>query len=436
MALSLTESAARLSVTRFLKDFISAGTLTLLEKDGTVLTFEGSLKICPLSVVIKIHNPQFYWKVATEADLGFADAYIHGDFSFVDKDEGLVNIIMIFIACKDLQSSASVVTKWDWLTSLFSFSAWIISAKYIYRNFCRRNTLTQARRNISRHYDMSNEMFSLFMDETMMYSCAIHKSENEDLKVAQMRKISLLIEKARVEQDHEVLEIGSGWGTFAIELVKKTGCKYTGLTLSKEQLKFAEDKVKKAGLEDRIKFLLCDYRELKDVNKYDRIIACEMIEAVGDEYIEEFFRCCDSSLTTNGLLVLQFTAVRDEGYEKFRKCPGFIPEYIFPGGHLFSLSRVTSAMGTASKLSVEHVENIGEHYYQTLRCWRKNFLENQSKILSLGFNEKFIQTWEYYFDYCAAGFKMRFLKNYQIVFSRRGTAFNDPSATIPSAHYL
>ncbi|XP_021849209.1 uncharacterized protein [Spinacia oleracea] len=437
MALSLKESAARISVTKFLKGFIFAGCLIILEEDGTVLTFEGSQKICPLTVSITIHNPKFYWKVATEADLGFADAYIQGDFSFVDKDEGLLNLITIFIANKDVYSPASNVTSTDLLKSLFSAIAWMSSAKYIYRHFTNRNTITQARRNISRHYDLSNEMFSLFMDETMLYSCAIFKTENEDLTVAQMRKISVLIEKARVEKHHEVLEIGCGWGTLAIEVVRRTGCRYTGITLSEEQLKFCQQRVKEAGLEDRITLLLCDYREVQHVFKYDRIFACEMIEAVGHEYMEEFFRCCESMLATDGLFVLQFTSMADDCYDEYIKSGGFIKEYIFPGGCLPSMSHVVTSMAAASRLCVEHIENIGPHYCQTLRYWRKSFLENQSKLLSLGFDEKFIRTWEYYFDYCAAGFKMRLLGNFQVVFSRKGNlaVFRDYHASTPSAYY-
>ncbi|KAH9764165.1 Amino oxidase domain-containing protein [Citrus sinensis] len=329
---SLMEKGARIFVARFLRQFISTGCLIFLEEGGTIFTFEGAQKNCPLKTVLRIHNPQFYWKVMTEADLGLADSYINGDFSFVDKDEGLLNLFL---------------------------------------------------------------------------------SEHEDLEVAQMRKVSLLIQKARVSKGHEVLEIGCGWGTLAIEIVKQTGCKYTGITLSEEQLKYAEMKVKEAGLQDHIRLYLCDYRQLPKANKYDRIISCEMIEAVGHDYMEEFFGCCESLLAEHGLLLLQFISVPDQCYDEHRLSPGFIKEYIFPGGCLPSLNRITSAMTSSSRLCVEDLENIGIHYYQTLRCWRKNFLEKQSKILALGFSEKFIRTWEYYFDYCAAGFKSRTLGDYQ-----------------------
>ncbi|KAH9681787.1 Amino oxidase domain-containing protein [Citrus sinensis] len=367
---------------------------SFLEEGGTIFTFEGAQKNCPLKTVLRIHNPQFYWKVMTEADLGLADSYINGDFSFVDKDEGLLNLFLIVLANQDLDSSTSKLKqKRGWWSPMF-FTASIASAKYFFRHISRKNTLTQARRNISRHYDLS---------------------EHEDLEVAQMRKVSLLIQKARVSKGHEVLEIGCGWGTLAIEIVKQTGCKYTGITLSEEQLKYAEMKVKEAGLQDHIRLYLCDYRQLPKSNKYDRIISCEMIEAVGHDYMEEFFGCCESLLAEHGLLLLQFISVPDQCYDEHRLSPGFIKEYIFPGGCLPSLNRITSAMTSSSRLCVEDLENIGIHYFQTLRCWRKNFLEKQSKIRALGFSEKFIRTWEYYFDYCAAGFKSRTLGDYQII---------------------
>ncbi|GMP77568.1 hypothetical protein CsSME_00033804 [Camellia sinensis var. sinensis] len=161
-----------------------------------------------------------------------------------------------------------------------------------------------------------------------------------------------------------------------------------------------------------------------------------MIEAVGHEYMEGFFGCCDSVLAEDGILVLQFTSIPDERYDEYRRSSDFIKEYIFPGGYLPSLSRITSAMDASSRLCVEHLENIGIHYHQTLRCWRENFLENQSKIIALGFNEKFIRTWEYCFDYCAAGFKTCTLRNYQVVFSRSGnvSTFGNAYNGVPSAY--
>ncbi|KAJ9182318.1 hypothetical protein P3X46_006324 [Hevea brasiliensis] len=434
---SLLETLSRSFVTRFLGSFISTGCVTLQEAGAADLTFEGTSKKCSLKVHLKVHNPQFYWKVMTRADIGLADAYIDGDFSFADADEGLLNLIMLLIANRDHanKSASKSNKKRGWWTPLL-FTAAITSAKLFYLHVLRQNTLTQARRNISRHYDLSNEIFALFLGETMTYSSGVFKMEDEDLQTAQIRKISLLIEKARIDQKQEVLDIGCGWGTFAIEVVKRTGCKYTGITLSEEQLKFAEMKVKEAGLQDHIKLQLCDYRQLPETSKYNRIISCEMIEHVGHEFMEEFFGCCDKLLSEDGLLVLQFSSVPEERYEQYRRSTDFIKEYIFPGACVPSLSMVISAMSAASRLCVEHVENIGSHYYHTLRLWRKNFLDNQSKILSMGFDEKFIRTWEYYFDYCAAGFKSYTLGDYQVAFSRTGNTetLGYPYKGFPSAY--
>ncbi|CAN0904824.1 Tuberculostearic acid methyltransferase UfaA1 [Linum grandiflorum] len=436
MVPSWLETAGRLFVTRFLGQYISSGSLMLLEEGGTMFTFEGTGKKCFLKTLLRIHSPQFYWKIMTQADLGLADAYINGDFSFVDKDEGLLNFFMVLILNRDTNRTASELNKRrGWWTPML-FTASIASAKFFLHHVSRQNTLTQARRNISRHYDLSNDLFSLFLDDTMTYSCAVFKSEEEDLRAAQMRKILLLIEKAKISKGQEVLEIGCGWGTLAIEVVKRTGCKYTGITLSEEQLKYAEMRVKEAGLEDRIKFILCDYRQLSKHYKFDRIISCEMIEAVGHEFMEDFIGCCELALAENGLLVLQFISIPEERYDEYRRSSDFIKEYIFPGGCLPSLARITTAMAAASRLCVEQVENIGIHYYKTLRHWRTNFLANRNKIMELGFDEKFIRTWEYYFDYCAAGFKTHTLGTYQVVFSRPGNvaALGNPYKGFPSAY--
>ncbi|GMN53354.1 hypothetical protein TIFTF001_022498 [Ficus carica] len=355
---SLMETGARLLVTRFLRHFINVGCLILLEEGGTIFNFEGSTERCSYRTVIKVHSPQFYWKVMTQADLGLADAYINGDFTFADKDEGLLNLFMVLIANRDhSKPSVSITNKSKslrgWWTPML-MTASIASAKFFFQHVSRQNTLTQARRNISRHYDL-----------------------------------------AIIDKNHEVLEIGSGWGSLAIELVKRTGCKYTGITLSEEQLKLAEKKVRDAGLQVP--------------NAIPKL-----------PYIDTY---------------ALFISIPDERYDEYRRSSDFIKEYIFPGGCLPSLSRVISAMAASSRLCVEHLENIGINYYKTLRHWRKNFLENQSEILALGFNDKFIRTWEYYFDYCAAGFKSRTLGDYQIVFSRPGnlTAFGNPYTGFPSA---
>ncbi|XP_047945289.1 uncharacterized protein LOC125191902 isoform X2 [Salvia hispanica] len=302
---SFLESGARILVTRFFQRFIATGCLILIEEGGEILTFEGTRKKSPLKVILRVRKPQFYWKVATGSDLGFADAYIDGDIYFHDTNEGLLNFLLLTVANTELNYYTSNLNKGrGWWTN-FSHTSVMASGKNFFKRVSRKNTLSQARNNISQHYDLSNEFFSLFMDETMMYSCAIYQNPDEDLKNAQLWKIHILIEKARINKNHHILEIGCGWGTFALEVVRKTGCKYTGITLSQNQLQYAQSKAAEAGLQDQIEFLLCDYRKLPNNYKYDRIIGCEMIEHVGHEFMDDFFKCCESYLDKNGILILQ-----------------------------------------------------------------------------------------------------------------------------------
>ncbi|VAH54017.1 unnamed protein product [Triticum turgidum subsp. durum] len=356
---SWTVAGARLAFARFFMQYISIGNLILVEAGGSVFSFGKACNKCHVKSVVRVHDPLFYWKATTEGEIGLGEAYINGYFSCLDKREGLLNFIL------------------------------------------------------------SNDFFSLFLDKSMTYSCAVFKMENESLEAAQQRKLSLLIDKAKVEREHHVLDIGSGWGSLAIQVVKQTGCKYTGVTLSEEQLKYAESKVREAGLEDHITFLLCDYRLIPPY-KYDAIISCGMIEHVGHEYMDEFFACCESYLAEDGILVLQFISIAEERYEQYRRRPHFVKEYIFPGGCIPSLARVMSAMTTSSRFSIEHVENIGPNYYTTLMHWRDNFMANKDQVLELGFDEQFIRIWEFYLMYSAAGFKSRAVGDYQVVFSRPG----------------
>ncbi|XP_051133271.1 uncharacterized protein LOC127252926 [Andrographis paniculata] len=417
---SWPETVARLLVTRFLERFIASGCLILMEDGGATFAFKGRRKKSNLEVALRVHNPQFYWKVATEGDLGFADAYINGDISLVDKNEGLLNCFQIFLINTDLHRQGSKVDKKrGWWTPMI-YTSFVASAKYFFKHLARHNTVSHARKNVSQHYDLSNELFSLFLDDTMSYSCAIFQNPHEDLETAQRRKVHTLIKKARISKGQHVLEIGCGWGGLAFEVVKLTECKYTGVTLSKNQYDYVQQRVKEAGLQDQIELILCDYRELPKGHKYDRIISCEMLEAVGHEYMDGFFRCCESALAPNGILVFQFTAVAEARYDEYRHSPGFMKEYIFPGVCIPSLNRVISSMAAGSTLSVVHLEEIGCHYVPTLRRWREKFLQNQSQVMGLGFDEKFVRTWEYYLDYSAAGFKFCISGNYQIVLMRPG----------------
>lgn len=422
------EAAARLVVIAFLRQYIKTGCLQFQEAGGPVISFGEHKSGISHKCILRINHSSFYWKIATRADLGMADAYIDGDFTCVDSEKGLLNLLLVMIDNRDQhRQSRQHMSRRGWWSPVL-FTAIVGSASSYIRHFLRGNSLTNARRNIAAHYDLSNDLFGLFLDETMTYSCALFKNPTECLKDAQLRKIIHMINKAQIQQSHEVLEIGFGWGSMALEIVKRIGCKYTGITLSEEQLKFAQKQVKEANLEDKITLKLCDYRTLPGFQKYDRIISCEMLEAVGHEHFKEFFGRCDHLLAKDGIVVVQVITIPEERYDEYRVSSDFIKEYIFPGGCLPAFSTLTAAMTAGSSLCVEHMENIGIHYYHTLLAWRKRFHSNHSEILKLGFSEKFLRMWDYYFIYCAAGFHSCTLGVLQIVFSRPGNvvAFGDP----------
>ncbi|CAM6098527.1 unnamed protein product [Calypogeia fissa] len=431
---SWLEFAAKRTVIAVLKNFVCTGSLRLIEAGGSILEFTGDGKGCNLKFVLQINNPAFYWKIATKADLGLAHAYIDGDFSFPGgKKRNLCKFFEFIIANVELAKARTESQKsffQGWWNPLFVTATLGTAVSYCL-HLLRDNSITNSRRNISDHYDMSNEMFSLFMDETMTYSCGIFKGPNDTLKDAQLRKLHLLIDKARVKPNHEVLEIGFGWGSMAIELVRRTGCRYTGISLSVEQLKYAQNLVKDAGLEDRITFQVCDYRVLPGHHKFDRIIACEMIEHLGHNYQKVFFDRCDYLLAKHGLVVLQSSSCPDDIYDSYRRSGGFIRE-IFPGGNLPCLSVLASS--AASKFSVEQVDNIGPHYYQTLMCWQENLLANSSEIKRLGFDDQFIRRMVYFFSFCAAGFRSCVIGCIQVVLSRPGNTMTlgDPAVCFPA----
>jgi cyclopropane-fatty-acyl-phospholipid synthase len=322
------------------------------------------------------------------------------------------------------------------------------------------NTLQNARLNISAHYDISNTMFAAFLSDDMTYSCPIwlpksdSRSKGETLEDAQHRKLGRFIRNARIKEGDRVLEIGTGWGSFAIKAVQETGCTVTSLTLSVEQKDLAEDRIAKAGLSDKIKVLLCDYRalEVPEEGPFDKLISIEMLEAVGREFLGTYFSCVDKLLKKDGgVAVFQCITIPEsvrnrcwlgdglitndkQRYESYSKGDDFIRRYIFPGGHLPSISQLVQSIDTGSKgtLTVDDIENIGPHYAKTLRIWKENFMETfdeqirpallrEHENMNKADVEVFRRKWEYYFTYCEAGFATKTLGDHIITVSREGT---------------
>lgn len=322
------------------------------------------------------------------------------------------------------------------------------------------NTLANARLNISAHYDISNAMFSAFLSEDMTYSCPIWaestgaKPIEESLESAQKRKLQYFIDQAKIKETDHVLEIGTGWGSFAIEAVKTTGCRVTSLTLSREQKELADDRIAAAGLTDHIEVLLCDYRALPMPNEgpYDKVVSIEMLEAVGREFLEIYFNCVHKLLKPEGGIgVFQCITMPEARYEAYSKGDDFIRKYIFPGGHLPTVSQLVSNVEKGSKgtLVVDAVKNIGGHYAKTLRLWREKFEKNFDNVIEpsllsehRGMSRRdvglFKRKWQvslqaicrlrkltsrqYYFTYCEAGFNTKTIGDVIMTVAREGTS--------------
>lgn len=279
----------------------------------------------------------------------------------------------------------------------------------------RRNTEEQSRSNIFAHYDLSNDLFALFLDETMTYSSAVFEAPDEPLADAQRRKYRALAELAGIHAGSRVLEIGSGWGGFALFVAETYGCHVTTVTISEAQLGLMRERIEAAGLGDRIDAQLCDYRRIEGT--YDAIVSIEMFEAVGADFYAEFFAICERSLHPGGRLALQVITVPDRMFERGRDGVNWLQKYIFPGGDIPSLAAMERALADTSLL-ITDVRDIGPDYARTLQLWRERFLANAADVRALGFDDRFVRTWEYYLALCEAGFRARLTQDLQIGMER------------------
>jgi cyclopropane-fatty-acyl-phospholipid synthase len=390
-----------MKVIESLLEGIERGRLELLLSDGSTHSFGkefGSLQ----SERILVNDYDFFTRIAFHGDIGLGEAYMDGLW---DSDD-LTGVLKLLIENRKAISEGNL-----------AFSA--ISRSRNYRlHLSRPNTVVGSKENIADHYDLSADFYGTFLDKTMTYSCGIFMSEDESLENAQYNKDRRIIEKAGITKEDHVLEIGCGWGGFAIEVVKATGCSLTGITISKTQYDYAKERVKHEGLEDRVEILLEDYRTVR--GSYDKIISIEMLEAVGHDHLGSFFAICDNLLKPDGLAVLQVITIPDARYETYRSEANWINKHIFPGGHLPSFTALCNAMTECSRLQVEHIENIGIHYAETLKRWRQGFIAAKDDLTKMGFDRTLQRKWIYYFSICEAQFAMRVLNNLQIVLTREG----------------
>jgi len=377
---------------------IETGGLTFYLPDGSARYFGD--KDSSFQVQMTIHDYRFFKDAVLGGDVGLGEAYMKG---FWDTDD-IPALFSVLIKNRQALANGNMTT------------AWLVRQKDRLVHALRANTPMGSRRNIGEHYDLSNDFFQTFLDPTMLYSCGLYRGESDTCEDAQRRKLQSIIDKARIESTDHVLEIGCGWGGFAMEAVKQTGCRVTGITVSEEQYQLAQERVLQAGLQDKITILFKDYRHVAGL--FDKIVSIEMLEAVGHKYLGTFFTACDKLLKPAGRLVIQVITIPDQNYENYRRNTDWIQKYIFPGGHLPSVTALSQVVTRNTSLLMEQLEDIGTNYARTLKDWRESFTLNLGKINSLGFDEIFQRKWIYYLAMCEAGFRERAIGDIQVVFRK------------------
>lgn len=354
---------------------------------------------------ITLHDERFFKRAILFGDIGFGEAFMDGDWSSSDVSQ----VIAFFVAnIDDAPTLSGSKRPWSPVNFLGGLNR-------LY-HLARSNHLAGARKNIREHYDFSNEFFSLWLDPTMTYSCAWFETPGSTLEQAQLAKYDRLLSRMALKPGMEILEIGSGWGGLSILLAQKYGCRVTSLTLSENQLREARKRVAERGLSDRIEFRLKDYRKVR--GQFDRIVSIGMIEAVGHDFFEDYFAQCHALLKPDGVLGIQGILCPDSRYDEFRSRVDWIQRHIFPGSLLPSFGRIQQAIRRTGDLGLHSFEEMGLHYAETLRRWNHALLSRQPEIRELGYDDREIRRWSYYFQYCAGAFQMRNISVAQMIFSR------------------
>ena len=376
---------------------ITIGRLTVVLPDGS-RQFFGDATTGP-SAELRVHDMTAISRILRGGDIGAGEAYMDGLWSSPDLPR-LAKLAAV--------NRESLALTGGW---------WRIPAKLgkTIAHRARRNTLGQARKNIQAHYDLGNDFYKLFLDETMTYSSAVFTSPNQSLADAQRNKYRLIAERAGLRAGQHVLEIGSGWGGFALYAAGELGCRVTTTTISAEQHKLATERVRAAGLQDRVSVLLRDYRELD--GQYDAIVSIEMLEAVGAEFFETYFEVCDRVLAPGGRMSLQTIAFPDIAYLPQARGANWIQTYIFPGGLLPSLAQIERSL-RGTRLLVRSVEDIASSYVRTLATWRASFFAHIDAVRAMSFDERFIRMWDYYLSISEAGFDTGVCQDLQIVLEK------------------
>lgn len=394
--LSLFDKLCRKLTLKFLSQ-LQHGDITIVEANQRQRFGEEN---AALKAVITVVDPMFYQKLAMSGSVGAGEAYINGWWR-CDNLTALVRILALNLTALDQLDTA--------LTRISRPLLKLI-------NWRNRNSKQQAKKNIAAHYDLGNDMYKLFLDPSMMYSSAVYPTPDASLAQAQQYKLELICQRLQLTADDHLLEIGTGWGSMAIYAAQHYGCKVTTTTISQQQYDYTQSRVKELGLEQQITLLLSDYRDL--TGQYDKLVSIEMVEAVGEDFLDTYFAKCSSLLSANGLMLIQAITIVDQRYKQYVKEVDFIKRYVFPGGSLPSITRMTHAVTLNTDMIVRQLHDIGFDYAKTLKDWCDNFMHARDKVHQLGFDEHFIRLWHFYLCYCEGGFLERATSAVHLVLSK------------------
>jgi cyclopropane-fatty-acyl-phospholipid synthase len=375
---------------------LHSGSLRIFFPSGACVQL-GEATDAPTELVI--NDAAFFRKVFAGGSVGLGEAYVDGLWNTSDLSKLLTLLANNHRELGRVQYGFSIVAQ---------------KMNQLYHR-ARRNTLEQSRENIQQHYDLSNAFYETFLDPTMTYSSALFHSSTETLEQAQWNKIDRMLDLAGVKAGDHVLEIGSGWGALAQRAAER-GCRVKTITLSDEQFHYAKARFEQAGIADQVEIVLQDYRTLE--GQFDAVVSCEMIEAVGHEYLESYFQIVQQSLKPGAKAVIQGITIPDERYERYCRSCDWIQKYIFPGGHLPSPSAIEDNVSRAGDMTVLAMEPFGKDYAETLHRWAVDFNANQAEVNQLGFDAEFCRKWNYYFSYCEAGFAAGLIDVQHVVLQR------------------
>ena len=380
---------------------LQVGSLTLREQDET-LVFGSKTDPAAPHAEVQVHDNDLYRRILTGGGIAAGETYIEGLWSSPD----LTAVTRAFSA--NLAMLGAMSDRQNLLAkTALKLNHW-----------ARRNTATRSRENISAHYDLGNDFFSLFLDPSMMYSSAVFPTPDSDLASASQHKLHLICEDLELKPEDHLVEIGTGWGGMAIYAAEHYGCRVTTTTISREQFDYTVDAVAQRGLQDRITVLFDDYRDL--TGKFDKLVSIEMIEAVGHQFYDTYFQTVSRLLKPHGKAVIQAITMTEQRYEQARDSVDFIKRYIFPGGCLPSLTVISDALARMTDMQMANLRDITRDYADTLNAWHEGFLEKLDRVRAMGFDDRFINMWRYYLSYCEGGFRERIIGTYQIAMTKPG----------------